>query len=180
MPLFHSFWHKLNLFYQWYNNNFDHFLLISLLPVFALFLCKAECDEVRKKKGLELEILTEPIRNWEGDDIKTLGPVLHMSQVKVHTQNCQVQNSETVDIDAGHIELYFSTVGSEQCVKKTFWLSGIWRMLPPPVSSHFAHDLSEPQDEWVHIPGITTLYNDLCFAKYCNFYHTPWDIESAL
>uniref|UniRef100_A0A3Q2CNR5 Osteoclast-stimulating factor 1 n=1 Tax=Cyprinodon variegatus TaxID=28743 RepID=A0A3Q2CNR5_CYPVA len=49
----------------------------------------AECDEVRKKKGLELEILTEPIRNWEGDDIKTLGPVLHMSQVKVHTQNCQ-------------------------------------------------------------------------------------------
>uniref|UniRef100_A0A671UND1 Osteoclast-stimulating factor 1 n=1 Tax=Sparus aurata TaxID=8175 RepID=A0A671UND1_SPAAU len=49
----------------------------------------AQCQVVRKKKDLELQILTEPIRNWEGDDIKTLGPVLHMSQATVHTQNCQ-------------------------------------------------------------------------------------------
>ncbi|KAM4560475.1 rho guanine nucleotide exchange factor 7b isoform 1-T1 [Odontesthes bonariensis] len=49
----------------------------------------AQCQEVRKRKDLELQILTEPIRNWEGDDIKALGPVLHMSQVTVHTQNCQ-------------------------------------------------------------------------------------------
>ncbi|KAG8004506.1 Rho guanine nucleotide exchange factor 7 [Nibea albiflora] len=34
-------------------------------------------------------ILTEPIRNWEGDDIKNLGPVLHMSQATVLTQNLQ-------------------------------------------------------------------------------------------
>ncbi|XP_042260978.1 rho guanine nucleotide exchange factor 7-like isoform X2 [Thunnus albacares] len=52
----------------------------------------AQCQEVRKKKDLELQILTEPIRNWEGDDIKTLGPVLHMSQATVHTQNCQELN----------------------------------------------------------------------------------------
>ncbi|CAK6979348.1 rho guanine nucleotide exchange factor 7b [Scomber scombrus] len=52
----------------------------------------AQCQEVRKKKDLELQILTEPIRNWEGDDIRTLGPVLHMSQVTVHTQNCQELN----------------------------------------------------------------------------------------
>ncbi|KAG7215727.1 hypothetical protein INR49_022084 [Caranx melampygus] len=52
----------------------------------------AQCQEVRKKKDLELQILTEPIRNWEGDDIKTLGPVLHMSQATVHTQNCQESN----------------------------------------------------------------------------------------
>lgn len=51
---------------------------------------QARCQEVRKKKDLELQILTEPIRNWEGDDIRTLGPVLHMSQATVHTQNCQV------------------------------------------------------------------------------------------
>uniref|UniRef100_A0A673AQV8 Osteoclast-stimulating factor 1 n=1 Tax=Sphaeramia orbicularis TaxID=375764 RepID=A0A673AQV8_9TELE len=50
------------------------------------------CLEVRKKKDLELQILTEPIRNWEGDDIRTLGPVLHMSQATVHTQNCQESN----------------------------------------------------------------------------------------
>ncbi|XP_044043142.1 rho guanine nucleotide exchange factor 7b isoform X1 [Siniperca chuatsi] len=52
----------------------------------------AHCQEVRKKKDLELQILTEPIRNWEGDDIRTLGPVLHMSQATVHTQNCQESN----------------------------------------------------------------------------------------
>lgn len=52
----------------------------------------AQCQEVRKKKDLQLQILTEPIRNWEGDDIRTLGPVLHMSQVTVHTQNCQESN----------------------------------------------------------------------------------------
>ncbi|XP_062236985.1 rho guanine nucleotide exchange factor 7b isoform X2 [Platichthys flesus] len=52
----------------------------------------AQCQEVRKRKELELQILTEPIRNWEGDDIRTLGPVQHMSQAKVHTQNCQESN----------------------------------------------------------------------------------------
>ncbi|XP_030603368.1 rho guanine nucleotide exchange factor 7-like isoform X1 [Archocentrus centrarchus] len=52
----------------------------------------AECQEVRKKKELVLQILTEPIRNWEGDDIRTLGPVLHMSQAAVHSQNCQEPN----------------------------------------------------------------------------------------
>ncbi|XP_029374236.1 rho guanine nucleotide exchange factor 7b isoform X4 [Echeneis naucrates] len=51
-----------------------------------------QCQEVRKKKDLELQILTEPIRNWEGDGIKSLGPVLHMSQATVHTQNCQESN----------------------------------------------------------------------------------------
>uniref|UniRef100_H2LMR6 Osteoclast-stimulating factor 1 n=1 Tax=Oryzias latipes TaxID=8090 RepID=H2LMR6_ORYLA len=52
----------------------------------------AECQEVRKRKDLELQILTEPIRNWEGEDIKSLGAVLHMSQVTVHSQNCQEVN----------------------------------------------------------------------------------------
>ncbi|KAM3850771.1 rho guanine nucleotide exchange factor 7-like [Diretmus argenteus] len=49
----------------------------------------SQCQEVRKRKELELQILTEPIRNWEGDDIQTLGPVVHMAQTAVHTQSCQ-------------------------------------------------------------------------------------------
>ncbi|XP_061660647.1 rho guanine nucleotide exchange factor 7b isoform X2 [Syngnathoides biaculeatus] len=49
----------------------------------------AQCQQVRKKKDLELQVLTEPVRNWEGDDIRTLGPVLHMSQATVCSQNCQ-------------------------------------------------------------------------------------------
>ncbi|XP_068612373.1 rho guanine nucleotide exchange factor 7-like [Brachionichthys hirsutus] len=47
------------------------------------------CQEVRKKKELELQILIEPIRNWEGDDIRSLGPVLFMSQATVHARRCQ-------------------------------------------------------------------------------------------
>ncbi|XP_060040190.1 rho guanine nucleotide exchange factor 7 isoform X2 [Erinaceus europaeus] len=43
----------------------------------------AQCQEVRKRKELELQILTEAIRSWEGDDIKSLGAVIHMSQVLI-------------------------------------------------------------------------------------------------
>uniref|UniRef100_A0A8C3G7M1 Osteoclast-stimulating factor 1 n=1 Tax=Cyclopterus lumpus TaxID=8103 RepID=A0A8C3G7M1_CYCLU len=63
--------------------------LIAAMMDFKSF---AQCQQVRKKKDLELQILTEPIRNWEGDDIRTLGPVLHMSHSTVHTQNCQDSN----------------------------------------------------------------------------------------
>ncbi|CAN9498235.1 unnamed protein product [Ophioblennius macclurei] len=52
----------------------------------------AQCQEVRKKKDLELQILSEPIRNWEGEDIRSLGPVLHMSQAMVVTQNSKEAN----------------------------------------------------------------------------------------
>ncbi|CAG5865775.1 unnamed protein product [Menidia menidia] len=45
----------------------------------------AQCQEVRKRKELELQILTETIRLWEGDDIKTLGSVIYMSQVLVQS-----------------------------------------------------------------------------------------------
>ncbi|XP_034407190.1 rho guanine nucleotide exchange factor 7b isoform X4 [Cyclopterus lumpus] len=64
--------------------------LIAAMMDFKSFA--AQCQQVRKKKDLELQILTEPIRNWEGDDIRTLGPVLHMSHSTVHTQNCQDSN----------------------------------------------------------------------------------------
>ncbi|XP_077141392.1 rho guanine nucleotide exchange factor 6 isoform X2 [Ranitomeya variabilis] len=43
----------------------------------------AQCQDLRKRKQLELQILSEPIQCWEGEDIKTLGSVLYMSQVMV-------------------------------------------------------------------------------------------------
>uniref|UniRef100_A0A7N6A6Y0 Rho guanine nucleotide exchange factor (GEF) 7a n=1 Tax=Anabas testudineus TaxID=64144 RepID=A0A7N6A6Y0_ANATE len=49
-----------------------------------------QCQEVRKRKELELQILTETIRLWEGDDIKTLGSVLYMSQVLVQSPGSEV------------------------------------------------------------------------------------------
>eukprot|EP00062_Callorhinchus_milii_P007468 gi/632949097/ref/XP_007889958.1/ PREDICTED: rho guanine nucleotide exchange factor 7 isoform X3 [Callorhinchus milii] len=47
----------------------------------------AQCQEVRKRKELELQILTETVRGWEGEDIKLLGNVIYMSQVMVQCGN---------------------------------------------------------------------------------------------
>ncbi|XP_038630467.1 rho guanine nucleotide exchange factor 6-like isoform X3 [Scyliorhinus canicula] len=42
-----------------------------------------QCQELRKRKQLELQILSEQIQDWEGEDIKSLGNVIYMSQVMV-------------------------------------------------------------------------------------------------
>ncbi|XP_078403854.1 rho guanine nucleotide exchange factor 6 isoform X2 [Cetorhinus maximus] len=42
-----------------------------------------QCQELRKRKQLELQILSEQIQGWEGEDIKSLGNVIYMSQVMV-------------------------------------------------------------------------------------------------
>uniref|UniRef100_A0A674EGF6 Osteoclast-stimulating factor 1 n=1 Tax=Salmo trutta TaxID=8032 RepID=A0A674EGF6_SALTR len=54
----------------------------------------AQCQEVRKRKELELQILTETIRRWEGDDIRTLGPVLYMSHTHCHTHGSEVRQHQ--------------------------------------------------------------------------------------
>ncbi|NXX93197.1 ARHG6 factor, partial [Centropus bengalensis] len=43
----------------------------------------SQCQELRKRKQLELQILSESIQRWEGEDIKTLGNIIYMSQVMV-------------------------------------------------------------------------------------------------
>ncbi|XP_058236461.1 rho guanine nucleotide exchange factor 7b isoform X2 [Hemibagrus wyckioides] len=52
----------------------------------------AQCQEVRKRKELELQILTEPVRGWEGEGIKTLGNVLYMSQVLMQNHGSEEKN----------------------------------------------------------------------------------------
>ncbi|KAM4700300.1 rho guanine nucleotide exchange factor 7 isoform 2-T2 [Discoglossus pictus] len=52
----------------------------------------AQCQEVRKRKELELQILTEAIRGWEGEDIKTLGTVIYMSQVLIQCAGSEEKN----------------------------------------------------------------------------------------
>ncbi|XP_078067866.1 rho guanine nucleotide exchange factor 7-like isoform X2 [Mustelus asterias] len=42
-----------------------------------------QCQDLRKRKQLELQILSEQIQGWEGEDIKSLGNVIYMSQVMV-------------------------------------------------------------------------------------------------
>ncbi|XP_062917249.1 rho guanine nucleotide exchange factor 6 isoform X3 [Mobula hypostoma] len=43
----------------------------------------SQSQELRKRKQLELQILSEQIQGWEGEDIKSLGNVIYMSQVLV-------------------------------------------------------------------------------------------------
>ncbi|NXL86913.1 ARHG6 factor, partial [Alectura lathami] len=45
----------------------------------------SQCQELRKRKQLELQILSESIQRWEGEDIKTMGSIIYMSQVMVQS-----------------------------------------------------------------------------------------------
>ncbi|ETE64055.1 Rho guanine nucleotide exchange factor 6, partial [Ophiophagus hannah] len=44
---------------------------------------ESQCQEMRKRKQLELQILSETIQGWEGEDIRSMGSVLYMSQAMV-------------------------------------------------------------------------------------------------
>ncbi|XP_015481762.1 rho guanine nucleotide exchange factor 6 isoform X2 [Parus major] len=45
----------------------------------------SQCQELRKRKQLELQILSESIQRWEGEDIKMMGNIIYMSQVMVQS-----------------------------------------------------------------------------------------------
>ncbi|KAJ4946479.1 hypothetical protein JOQ06_024145 [Pogonophryne albipinna] len=51
-----------------------------------------QCQELRKRRNLELQILSEPVRGWEGDSMKSLGHVAYMSQV--HVKNGSSEEKE--------------------------------------------------------------------------------------
>ncbi|XP_060612410.2 rho guanine nucleotide exchange factor 6 isoform X1 [Anolis sagrei] len=59
----------------------DHEDVLKAVTSFKTLV--SQCQEMRKRKQLELQILSESIQGWEGDDIKSLGSVLYMSQVMV-------------------------------------------------------------------------------------------------
>ncbi|XP_051934912.1 rho guanine nucleotide exchange factor 6 isoform X2 [Hippocampus zosterae] len=44
-----------------------------------------QCQDLRKRKNLELQILSEQVRGWDGDSMKSLGHVLYISQVHMRT-----------------------------------------------------------------------------------------------
>ncbi|KAG9348663.1 hypothetical protein JZ751_028980 [Albula glossodonta] len=68
---------------------------------------EAQCQEVRKRKELQLQILTESIRCWEGDDIKTLGSVIFMSQVLIQNHGNE-EKSERYLLLFPHVLLILS------------------------------------------------------------------------
>lgn len=43
---------------------------------------------------MEVQILSEPVRGWDGDSIKSLGQVAYMSQVHVQSSSSEVRRKE--------------------------------------------------------------------------------------
>jgi len=44
---------------------------------------QSACSAVRRQKELELEVVTGGVRGWEGEDLRTLGDIVHMGSVAV-------------------------------------------------------------------------------------------------
>ncbi|XP_047571507.1 rho guanine nucleotide exchange factor 6 isoform X5 [Lutra lutra] len=65
----------------------DHQDILKAIIAFKTLM--GQCQDLRKRKQLELQILSEPIQAWEGENIKTLGNVLFMSQVMVQYGTCE-------------------------------------------------------------------------------------------
>uniref|UniRef100_A0A8C8SHL5 Rac/Cdc42 guanine nucleotide exchange factor 6 n=1 Tax=Pelusios castaneus TaxID=367368 RepID=A0A8C8SHL5_9SAUR len=59
----------------------DHEEVLKAVTSFKSLV--SHCQELRKRKQLELQILSESIPGWEGEDIKAMGNVIYMSQVMV-------------------------------------------------------------------------------------------------
>ncbi|XP_036379538.1 rho guanine nucleotide exchange factor 6-like isoform X2 [Megalops cyprinoides] len=61
----------------------DHSDILKAIAAFKSLV--TQCQDLRKRKNLELQILSEPVRGWEGDSIRLLGQVLYMSHVHVQS-----------------------------------------------------------------------------------------------
>lgn len=68
--------------------------LFIFLPVYFLspMYAQTQCQDLRKRKNLELQILSEPVRAWEGEGMKSLGSVAYMSQVHMRTGSSEVRD----------------------------------------------------------------------------------------
>ncbi|XP_027012213.2 rho guanine nucleotide exchange factor 7b isoform X2 [Tachysurus fulvidraco] len=102
----------------------------------------AQCQEVRKRKELELQILNEPVRGWDGEGIKTLGTVLYMSQVLMQNHGSEDRNERylllfphvlvvlsvsprmSCFIYQGKIPLTGMTVNKSEEIRNAFEISG--------------------------------------------------------
>ncbi|XP_061103675.1 rho guanine nucleotide exchange factor 6 isoform X2 [Conger conger] len=68
----------------------DHNDILKAIVAFKNLV--TQCQELRKRKNLELQILSEPVRGWDGENMKSLGGVIYMSHV--HMQNGTNEDKE--------------------------------------------------------------------------------------
>lgn len=50
-------------------------------------LLKGACAATRRQKELELQVLTGPVRGWEGQSLAALGDIIYMGSVAVGPQH---------------------------------------------------------------------------------------------
>lgn len=92
-----------------------HFLHLCLLHT------QAQCQDLRKRKNLELQILSEPVRAWEGESMKSLGSVAYMSQVHMRTGSSEVRDSgASAVVHILHIPPYTANISSSLSLLGSF------------------------------------------------------------
>ena len=52
-----------------------------------IFYFQTACAATRRQKELELQVLTGPVRGWEGQNLSTLGDILYMGSVAIGPQH---------------------------------------------------------------------------------------------
>ncbi|KAJ8390559.1 hypothetical protein AAFF_G00101650 [Aldrovandia affinis] len=68
----------------------DHSDILKAMVAFKNLV--TQCQDLRKRKNLELQILSEPVRGWEGESMRSLGAVAYMSHV--HMQSGASEDKE--------------------------------------------------------------------------------------
>lgn len=58
-------------------------LAIKIRSKLKLILLQSVCSATRRQKELELQVLTGPVRGWQGQELSTLGDIIHMGSVAV-------------------------------------------------------------------------------------------------
>lgn len=57
-------------------------MLISRISI-NFYDLQSVCSATRRQKELELQVLTGPVRGWQGQELSTLGDIIHMGSVAV-------------------------------------------------------------------------------------------------
>lgn len=90
-------------------------------------LFQTQCQDLRKRKNLELQILSEPVRGWEGESIKSLGQVVYMSQVHMQSSSNEVRTRVrelTLNLNSSYFHICVVTVLLVYTIYKCFSHAG--------------------------------------------------------
>ncbi|XP_075902740.1 rho guanine nucleotide exchange factor 6 isoform X2 [Nelusetta ayraudi] len=103
------------------------------------------CQDLRKRKNLELQILSEPVRAWEGEGMKSLGSVAYMSQVHMRTGSSEEKDERYLMLFPNVLVMLSASPRMSGFIYQgRLPLTGttVTRHAEDPDSGHFAFDIS--------------------------------------